>query len=168
MQRKKTNRKLFHKRRSVAPKKNSRMLEMAIAAIFALVVIYAASFAIRVTHGISKTIDTPEYTIRLQILNGCGVDGAAGRVAKALPRLIELPLEISIIEIDDFKSYHVKSSFLISREKDTDPIEILANQLNIDGDIIYRPIEDNYRSISATIVLGEDFEDIVDKLQKKE
>jgi len=132
---------------------------MAIVAIFALVVIYAASFAIRITHGFSKTVDSPEYVLRLQILNGCGTDGAANRVAKALPSLIKLPLEVIILEVDDFDAYHVKKTFLISRDDDSDPIEILANQLNLSSDDLkFEPIDNNYQSISATLVLGEDFE----------
>ncbi len=162
MTRKKTGRKTTIKRRSVEPKKKSRTLEMAIVAIFALVVIYAASFAIRITHGISKTIDEPQYTIRIQVLNGCGVDGAASRVADQLPTIVGLPLEIIVVDVDDFKSYHVKESFLISRDKDLRPLKIMANQLGIENkEIEFVPIENNYRSISATLVLGEDYQEII-------
>ncbi|MFH2037117.1 MAG: LytR C-terminal domain-containing protein [Candidatus Zixiibacteriota bacterium] len=159
------NNKLFKKvvrrKSSKTSRKNSRLLEMAIVVIFAMVVIYAASLAIRVTHGISKTVDSPEYTIRLQILNGCGTTGAANKVSKALPGLIKLPIEVNIVDIDDFNDYPVKESFLISRNSDSDPIEILSEQLNLLGDISYKPMENNYRSISATLVLGEDFEKFI-------
>jgi hypothetical protein len=151
------------RRRASAPKKNSRLIEMAIVAIFALVVIYAASFAIRITHGITKTVDAPEYTIRLQILNGCGVNGAASRVANSLSKRIKLPIEVNVVDIDDFESYHVEESFLISREEDTDPVKILSEQLNLEGNIVFEPIENNFRSITATLVLGDDFEQLLSK-----
>ena len=65
---------------------------------------------------------------------------------------------------DDFKAYHVMKSFLISRDKDTDPVKILADQLELSkDDIIYEPINNNYRSITATLVLGEDFEEILQR-----
>ncbi len=139
---------------------------MAIVAIFALVFIYAASFAIRITHGISKTVDSPEYTIRLQILNGCGVDGAAARVARSIDKLVKLPLEVTVIEVDDFNSYQVAKSFLIARENDKHPVEILADQLGLDNDITYEPVENNYRAITATLIIGGDYENIIELTSK--
>lgn len=128
-------------------------------AILALVLIYAASFAIRITHGFSKTIDSPDYTVRLQILNGCGADGAANRVARALDGLIHLPLETKIVDVDNFDSYTVEKSFIIARESDLTAAELLAEQLGLDkDDIIYEAIENNYRSITATLVLGSNFD----------
>ncbi|RKX19140.1 MAG: hypothetical protein DRP51_07930 [Candidatus Zixiibacteriota bacterium] len=157
---KKSKKKNNIKRRTTAGKKtNSRLLELAIVAIFALVAIYAASFAIRITHGFSKTIDVPEYVIRLQILNGCGEDGAANRTARALPGRTRLPLEIKVIDVDDFDSYDVSETFIISRRKDTEAAKLLAEQLGLDSDkVIYQKMENNYRSISATLVLGKDYE----------
>jgi len=169
MLRKKSTGKTKIKRRSPRPKKKSKLLEMAIVAIFALVLIYGASFAIRITHGLSKTVESPDYVIRLQILNGCGVDGAAGRVARELPKLIKMPLEINIIDVADFNAYNVKESFLILREKNLEGVGILAEQLGLDSDrSLFEPIENNTRSISATLVLGEDFEKVINKQKDEE
>jgi len=169
MLRKKSTKTTKIKRRSPRPKKNSKPLEMAIVAIFALVVIYGISFAIRITHGLSKTVESPDYVVRLQVLNGCGIDGAAGRVARDLPKIIKLPLEINVIDIDDFDSYHVEESFLILREKNLEGASVLAEQLGLDPDLsVYEPIENNARSISATLVLGEDFETLAAKHKNKE
>jgi hypothetical protein len=156
------------KRRSPKLKKSSKILELAIVAVFALVLIYGASFAIRISHGFSRTIDSAEYTLRIQISNGCGIDGAANRVAQILPGRVKLPLEVNIVDIADFDAYHVTESFLISREKDLSPVKLLAGQLGLSSDdILYRPIEDNYRSITATLVLGDDFENIIGKQSKR-
>jgi len=157
------------KRRVPKPKKNSRFLELAIVAILALVIIYGASFAIRITHGFSRTIDMPEYGIRLQILNGCGVNGAAAKMAKVLSSVVGQPLELSIIDMDDFSSYHIEKTFLISRDKDTKPTRILAEQMGLDNDnILFEPLDDNYKSITSTLVLGEDFEIIMEELTVQE
>jgi hypothetical protein len=141
----------------VARKSNSRFLELAIVAIFALVAIYAASFVIRITHGYSKTIEGPEYIIRLQILNGCGTNGVASLAAKAIPGLIKLPLEVKIMDIDDFDSYDVDECLIISRDNNIIAAELLAAQLNINSD----KIENNYRSISATLVLGKNYRETI-------
>ncbi len=135
---------------------------MAIVAIFALVFIYGASFAIRITHGFSKTVEMPEYSIRLQILNGCGQNGVASRLAQRIPAIIRLPLEVSVLEVGDFDSYDVKKTFIISREKDLSQSEAFAKQLGIEGNVIYRPLEDNYRGITTTLVIGEDYTTLTD------
>ena len=160
---KKSNKKNNIKRRTAISKKgNSRFLELAIVAIFAMVAIYLASFAIRITHGFSNTIETPEHVIRLQILNGCGEDGIANKAAKLIPGSIKLPLEVKILDVDDFDSYDVESSFIISREKDLEASELLAEQLGLDQDkIVYQKLENNYRSISATLVIGKDYDNTV-------
>jgi hypothetical protein len=164
MLRKKSTGKTKITRRSPRPKKKSKALEMAIVAIFALVLIYGASFAIRITQGLSKTVEAPDYVIRLQVLNGCGIDGAAGRVARQLPKQIKLPLDIDVVDVGDFNSYHVNNTFLILREKNLGGADILAEQIGLDPDnSVYEPINNNVRSISATLVLGEDFDSLISK-----
>jgi len=161
---KKSSKRKTIKRRSPRPRKNSTLLELAIVIILVLVVIYAAGFAIRITQGFSKTIETPEHIVRVQILNGCGAPGAAGKIARELPGLVQMPLEVHIIDVGDFEASHVEKTFMISRDSDLEAAEMLARQLALDGDRIhYQPLENNYRSIAVTIVLGDDFNDILKK-----
>lgn len=149
------------RRRIPSKKKNSRLLELAIVAIFALVIIYAASFAIRVTQGFTRTIDSADYIVRLQILNGCGTDGAANKVTRTLPAFVKLPLDVKIVDVDNFNSYDVEQSFIISRQEDLSSAKILAHQIGLDKDnIVFEPIENNFRSITATLVIGQDYENI--------
>lgn len=152
-------------RRSFREKKSSRVLELAIIAIFALVFIYGASFAIRITHGFSKTVETPEHMIRLQILNGCGEVGAASKLAQKIQTLISLPLEVSILEVGDFDSYEVNETLVISREKNTSQSEAFAEQLGIETDVLYKPIENNYRGITTTLVLGKDYKQLTETVK---
>ena len=154
-----SNRKI--KRRTSRPRKHSRVLELIILAVFALVVIYGISFALRISNGVSKTVDVPLETIRVQILNGCGRTGAATAVARALPNLVKPPLEVSVIEVYDFKAYDVKKCFLISRAEDISKSARLAADLGLPVDnIVFEPIENNYRSIDVTLVLGTDYDTV--------
>jgi hypothetical protein len=155
------------KRKSPKIKKNSRFLEFSILAVFALVVIYGASFALKISNGVSKTIDVPTQAVRLQILNGCGISGAAERVARIIPGLIKPPLEASVVDIYDFKAFNVKKSFLISRQQDLTLAQMAATQLNLDAtNIVFDPIENNYKSINITLVLGEDYDKLIALGQK--
>lgn len=137
-------------------------MEVAIVAIFTLVFIYGASFAIRITHGFSKTTETPEASIRLQILNGCGQAGVASKIARKIPALVRLPLEVTILEVGDFESYGVKKTFVISRDKDMTQSEAFAEQLGIEEEVLYRPLQDNYRSLTTTLVIGEDYQTLLE------
>lgn len=131
---------------------------MAIVAIFSLVFIYGASFAIRITHGFSKTAEMPEISIRLQVLNGCGLAGVASQMARKIPAIVKMPLEVTILEVGDFDSYGVKKTFVISRDKDVSQSKAFAEQLGIKEEVLYRPLQDNYRSLTTTLVIGEDYQ----------
>ncbi|MBN4056689.1 LytR C-terminal domain-containing protein [bacterium AH-315-J21] len=127
---------------------------------FALAVVYAASFAAKVSTGVSKTRPVPEVTLRVQILNGCGERGSANKVAEALKSRVRLPLEVSIVNVDNFTVYDIEKSFLISRTQRVEDTKLLADQLGLyRDDIIYAPLEDNYRSIQVTLVVGKDYRD---------
>ncbi len=146
------------KRRTPQPTKPSRFLELSILAIFILVLIYGASFALRINNGVTKTVVTTSYPVRLQVLNGCGTRGVADRIAYALPKLVKLPVDVSVVEVYDFKASNVKKSFLISREADLTGTQKLAEQLGLPtNNMVYEPLENNYRSITATLVVGEDY-----------
>ncbi len=136
----------------------SRALETLIVIGFALAVVYAASFAAKVSHGVSKARPVPEISIRLQALNGCGERGSAGKVVEALKSKVKLPLEVSVVEVGNFTVYDIEKSFLISRTQQVEDAQMLADQLGLSrDDIVYSPLEDNYRSIQVTLVVGKDY-----------
>jgi hypothetical protein len=141
--------------------KINRIFEILIAAAFVAVFLYVLSVAIKVTTGVSRTIDPPNHRIRLQVLNGCGEPGLAARVSDQLAGYTDPELEIKIVDTDDFDIAEVPKSFLISRDEDTDAARKLAKELGLDpSDIIVKPLENNYRHISVTLVLGLDHENI--------
>ena len=47
-----------------------------------------------------------------------------------------------------------------------DKIEQLGRNLGLDSKgIEYQPLENNYRNIDVTLILGEDYKDIIEKLK---
>jgi len=139
----------------------SRVLEIIIASAFILVVLYVASISIRVTGGVSKTIETPEHTIRLQVLNGCGVSGLAGRTAGLLGNYKDPDIEIMIVDTDNFEIRPAPKTLVISRDEDKRVAILLATKLGLNGaDVVYKQLENNYRQVTTTLVLGEDWESI--------
>ena len=137
----------------------SRLLELLIAALFVVVLVYVVSMSIRVSQGVSRTLESPEHVVRLQILNGCGVTGLASRLADGLSDYADNDLEIQVVDTDNFEISPVRRSSVISRDKDNSVATLLATKLGLPADdIIYQPLENNYRQVSATLVIGEDWE----------
>ena len=138
-----------------------RTLEIAILVVFGLVVLYVASMSIRLASGVSKTLPVPDLEIRLQVLNGCGVKGLAGRVSDELSDYIDDDFRVAVVDTDNFDLHTVKKSFVIARFDDDDGARLLSEKLGLDPDeVLAQPLTNNYRQVSATLVLGSDWEQL--------
>jgi hypothetical protein len=135
----------------------SRYLEILIAVTFVVLLVYVVSVTLQVARGISQTVDPPTHTVRLQVLNGCGVPRMAAQVADRLSGYRDADIRISIVDTDNFESVSVDSSFVISRERDKTAALVLARKLGLDDSrVTYDELENNYRHVSVTLVVGSD------------
>ncbi len=121
--------------------------------------LYWLSSVGRVVGGISQVMDTPTKIVRLQIVDGSGVDGFARRVAKNLSSYADPDLKIKIVEVVDFDRRKLSKSFVISRERNKIAARMLAQKISLDpSEVAFKPLEHNVRQVSATLVLGEDYQ----------
>jgi hypothetical protein len=139
-------------------KKPLRFLEFGILFLFVVVVGYIASFTVQITKGYSSEKEPTEHFINLQVLNGCGEKGLANRLANRIEMAVEKPLAVRVIDTDNFDNFGVEKTFVISRRSDLSAANLLADQLGLENAVTYREIEDNYRGIGATLVLGYDYD----------
>jgi len=136
----------------------SRVLELLIAVLFVVVLVYVVSLSIRVSRGVSRTLESPAHVVRLQILNGCGINGLAARVADGLADYTDVDLVIKVVDTDNFNLSRVSETFVLSRLEDRSAATVLAQKLGLSADgITFKPLENNYRQVTATLVLGEDW-----------
>ena len=141
--------------------KRNKYLEIIIAILFVIVLIYVSSVTVRITSGVTKTVEPSANTVRLQVLNGCGVRGLAAQFSDRLAGYKDKDLEIKVVDTDNFEETKVARSFVISRLEDKQAAEILAEKIGLkSSEVIYKELENNYRHVSATLVLGEDYESI--------
>jgi hypothetical protein len=92
------------------------------------------------------------------VINGCGAQGLAARVAKQFDGATDDLMEIRVVDSDDMDLRRVKQTFVISRTENTDVARTLAGQLGLDpSHVSYGPLENNIRQITATLVLGDDY-----------
>ena len=114
-------------------------------------------------------------SVTVQLLNGCGANGACEALAAAL-----LPgsngLLYDIIEKADAKYFGFEKTMVVDRRggPSGEPSEMaraIASRLNIDDDdILEVKLADNLLDIDVTIIAGSDYEDVIELLknEKKE
>jgi threonine dehydratase len=125
--------------------------------------------SIRISRGVTRTLDPPEHEVRLQVLNGCGVDGLAASVADAWADYTDADLHVVVVDTDNFDLHNVAESFIISRQENRTAARLLADRVGLNPDqVVYKSLENNYRDVTATLVLGADWPDIEATQQKKE
>ncbi|MFQ6007962.1 MAG: LytR C-terminal domain-containing protein [Candidatus Zixiibacteriota bacterium] len=138
--------------------KTFKIIGVGIGSVLLVVMLYLFSSTAQVVGGITKVVNTPKYLVRLQIVNGSSVDGLAQQMADQLAGHVDSDLEIKVVDLAEFKLRKLAKSFVISREQDKTAAKILAKEINLDpADVEFKPLEHNYRQVSATLVLGEDY-----------
>ena len=134
-----------------------RTLDSLLLTVLAVVVIYIVFLAVKVSRGYSQTQGGPERTVRLQIVDGSGVEGMTKRVRQLLKETSDAELAVEVVESKRFDLHQVARSFLIVREEDRSAAEILARRLGLDlNEITSRPLENNRLFVTVTLVLGSE------------
>jgi hypothetical protein len=135
-----------------------RFAEILVGLAFLGVLVYVAIFAVRVTKGVSRDVTRPGTLVRLQILNGCGINGLAAEIGKKLNGYTAPGLEVRVVDADNFDVRRVTKSFVISRTEDIAAAMLLAQHLGLNPEeVITQPLDKNIHRVSATLVLGDDY-----------
>jgi len=137
------------------------MWEALLVILFGAVMIYAYSFAKKITYGSEAEIDGPATSIRVQILNGCGVAGAAGKVAEALRKSSDHSYHFDVVDQGNFATFDVSETLVLDRGESTDAARAVGSVLGVSSERVLRqPLQNNVLDIGVTVVLGRDFEQL--------
>jgi hypothetical protein len=124
-----------------------------------IVLLYQLLSTLTVIGGISRVIDRPTYLVRLQVVNGSSVKGPTREMVKKLTGYADSVLEVRVVDVVNFNIRELPKSFVISREQDKTAAALLAKKLGLDpSEVVYKPLEHNNRQVSATLVMGKDYE----------
>ena len=141
------------------------MLRSALAvAVIALVVsaFQAGTYGARLFGGVSRAAETPQYLVRLEIINATGTSGVAGKAAEEFSKWDGLELKVQVVDILATDVKPMPESFVVSREENLESARELAFRLGFDPEKVkYVPLTDNSHQVSATLVLGLDYEQII-------
>ena len=136
-----------------------KYLGIGVGSALLIVLLYLLASTLTVAGGISRVIDRPTHLVRLQVVNGSSVKGLTREVAKRLSGYADSELEVRVVDMVDFDLRELPRSFVISREQDKTTAALLAKKLGLDpSEVVYRPLEHNSLQVSATLVVGKDYE----------
>lgn len=104
-----------------------------------------------------RAVDDPVLIsdiIQLEVLNGCGVPGVAGRFTTALRRY-----GFDVVESGNFDNFEMEETILISRNGNMRNATRVARALGIPEERILIEVSPDFY-LDATLVIGADFESL--------
>jgi len=120
----------------------------------------------------AKKEDKTPAAIRLQLLNGCGINGAAGEMAKILTGT-DTEILFDIIDKGNAEVYNFENTRILDRKGDPENVggfspaaRFIAEILNIHSDhLVLQKLEDNLLDIEVTIIIGTDYKSLRENTQ---
>lgn len=148
-----------YRQRFVRKRPPAAMWEALLVILFGAVMIYAYSFAKKITYGSEAEVAGPATTIRVQVLNGCGIPGAASNATEFLRRNNDHSFYYDVVDQGNFATFDVGETMVLDRGETTERAQSVASVLGVNDDRVLRqPLPDNVLDIDVTVVLGRDFE----------
>lgn len=145
-------------------KTTSRFSGKSLVGILLVVTFSAAAFYIgyvvmRITGTVSQTTELAESVVRLQVIDACGRKKMLMDVTRYLSSFSDGQIEIMVVDTVCMEERKVAATVVISRDGDESIAVLLAERLGLDPSVvIVKPLENNYRQVSVTLVLGADFD----------
>lgn len=134
-----------------------RVLDIALVVICVGTLAYAVVVVDEVVGGFSLQRETPRYTERLGVVNASGNPELASQIREIIAAVESPEIAIEVVEISSFDRRQMAPSFVVSRRKDCSASRLLAERLGLDpGQVEYRPLANNTRYLTATLVIGSD------------
>ncbi len=131
-----------------------------------VVIVYTTFITTKVASGVSVMVDTPEHLMQLQIMDASG--GEVKNISSIVKEQTGDDLLVQIVGEDKFEGQELLHTMIISHEKDETTSKLLARKLGIDqSQIIYKPITQNIKQATATLVVALDFDTLVSLVNHK-
>lgn len=176
--RRKKNKFLFSSKKSSPSKRRDlrgSLVNSAIVVLSLLLIAFIFSFSNRqVQSGIPIEITFPEFPqtpqlaadiyeqkpvldIEVEILNGCGVVGLAGKVSDYLRSK-----QMDVVRSENADHYNYENTMIILRNENLEALHKVAASLGMKetDDVHIKHIPDEQLSVDITVILGSDFETI--------
>lgn len=143
----------------------SRRLNYLIGLLSLIVLVFASSTVLKVLSGETSSLPEERSYLRVQVLNGCGVPKAAGRMGAVIRGIGLANVDFDVIDEDNFETFEVSETMILARNEAAMSAGLqLAEILGVSTDgVVLQHLADNYLSLDLTVILGKDFEPIVER-----
>ncbi|MBD3218791.1 MAG: hypothetical protein GF310_10970 [candidate division Zixibacteria bacterium] len=147
-------------RQRIAPKRKGKLFDITLIVLSVFVVVLLSSTAIRFVRGETKELPQELTILRTQIANGCGVNGAAAKMAEWVKKQSSAVLKYDVIDVKNFENTAIPQTMVLVR----DPMalskaDMIAEQLGIPkSNVSMSELEDNFLALDITVVVGKDYE----------
>jgi len=150
----------FYKKGKARKGSGSKSLSLFIFVLGLVVLAYTFSFVKRLTQ--VEAVGGPEpVSVRMNVLNGCGVPGAARDVQKYLLENQFEGMVFDVIEVGNFDDTSLSHTLLWDRAGDEEMAFKIAQSLGIEKDkVSYQHLKNNYLDIKVSLILGADYQEI--------
>lgn len=133
------------------------MWEALIVVLFGAVMIYTFSIAKMIAYGGSEDSQGPTQIVRVQVLNGCGVKGAAGEFSEKLRKAGHSDYHFDVIDHGNFATFDVTETLVLDRGDALDAAREIATVLGVDSDhVLSQDLTENVLQIEVSVLLGSD------------
>lgn len=148
----------YYRKGKTQKKSGTKFLNLFIFILGLVVVVYTFSFVKRLTQ--TEAVGSPEpVLVRIEVLNGCGVKGAAQKVGDFLREKRFQKVYFDVRGIENYTTSSVSKTVIWDRVGDVKLAQMVADELGID-DILQKPLKKNYEDVKVTLILGSDYHKI--------
>jgi hypothetical protein len=134
------------------------MWEALLVIMFGAVLIYTYSFAKKFTYGEETAANDTAQIVRVQVLNGCGIPGAASEVAEFLLKNGAPHYHFDPVDEGNFATFDVTETLVLDRGESMETAREIAALLGVDSkNVITQALAQNVLDIEVTVLIGRDF-----------
>jgi hypothetical protein len=101
----------------------------------------------------------PAAIIQLEVLNGCGVTGAADKITDYLRKN-----HVDVVQTGNYMSFEIDKSLVLDRTGNKANAEKIADILGIDHKNIVQQINEDY-FLDVSLVIGKDYNQLITNLK---
>jgi hypothetical protein len=135
---------------------SNRLQTVALAVVFLMVGAFVASLWLEIRHGTPLTVEPPDgrwqgRRIRVEVLNGAGVDKLAERATRHLREL-----DFDVVYYGNLEPFDRDSSAVVARIEELEPARRVADALGLRR-VTQEPDRNLY--LDVTVILGADWAD---------
>lgn len=129
-------------------------MDAGIILVAGLICVFVLSFSTRLSYSRPEIKEAP-IIVRVQLLNGSGRPGLAGRIADRMAPLQVGRMRFDMIDVGNFDRTDIRRSFVINRHLDTQQMRAILRALNL-GEVqtVDGVGSGNDLGVDMTLVLG--------------